>query len=110
MKTQLTIQVTDLGIHEISKLGNIWISAAFTVPILLLAIVLMYYLINIPYTYLIDQQDPDDMTPRDFVFLFVELREPILKALGLWEDLKPQPKNQKKVAGASGKASKKKKD
>ena len=77
-----------MGIHEISTFGNIWISAAFTVPILILTIVLMYYFINIPYSYIVDDEESaDEMTPRDFVFLFVALREPILKTLGLWEDL-----------------------
>ena len=77
-----------MGIHEISTLGNIWISAAFTVPILILTMVLMYWFINIPYSYIVDDEESaDEMTPRDFVFLFVALREPIFKALGLWEDL-----------------------
>ena len=48
----------------------------------------MYYFINIPYSYIVDDEESaDEMTPRDFVFLFVALREPILKTLGLWEDL-----------------------
>ena len=43
---------------------------------------MLYLLINLPYDYLVEPSK-DDMTPRDFIFLFIELRHEIFKALGL---------------------------
>ena len=75
---------------------------------MILAIILMYFFINVPYDFIIDEQkDSDEMTPRDFVFLFVEIFKPLIVPDAKKKQAKVS-ESTKKVAGKA--ASKKKKN